>query len=394
MSLNLPQVLPQVDKLGEAAAERAKDAKARIPKMLQAFEEAGRESLPELTNKISRAGDRWPGAIPTEEPLGAVYPAPAHPPQLNIIGADGSQIHPDRHGAALYYLINIGSILIAHGSGQAPVTASNPRLMFEESDLYGDNEGLIPPALIDGQRDLAEMAELARLAETVAGRPTLALLDNGLLLWLALQEAGPNRREVEHLLSEYLQQLGRLRQTGAAVAGFVDRPRTANVIALLHLAGLPEERINEETLRANPFRGLADRTLFAERLGPGDRSARFTNASPVNQRFRDSGHGIQFFYLRCGQIGQIARIEIPEWVGDSPALLDLVHAGILEQCRTPEGFPYPLVRAHELAVVTQIDRQALDQMLAGVLLRHGLAPSLSQKSLTKQWTSGRRRHRL
>lgn len=394
MSLNLPQVLPQVEKLGKAAADRAADLKARIPRMLQAFEEAGRESLQELTDKISRAGDRWPGAIPTQEPLHAVYPAPAHPPRLNILGADGSQIHPDRHSAALYYLINIGSILVAHGSGQAPQTASQPRLVFEESDLYGDNEGLIPSALIDGQRDVAEMAELARLAETVAGHPTLALLDNGLLLWLALQEAGHNRRQVERLLADYLQQLGRLRQTGGAVAGFVDRPRTANVIALLHLASLPRERIDEETLRANPFRGLTDRTLFADRLASGERSARFTNASPVNQRFRDSGHAIQFFYLHCGQAGQIARVEIPEWVGDSPTLLDLVHAGILEQCRTPEGFPYPLVRAHELAVVTQIDRQALDQMLAESLLRHGLPASLSQKSVTKQWTSGRRHHRL
>jgi hypothetical protein len=119
MSLNLPQVLPQVEKLGKAAADRAADLKARIPRMLQAFEEAGRESLQELTDKISRAGDRWPGAIPTQEPLLTVYPAPAHPPRLNILGADGSQIHPDRHSAALYYLINIGSILVAHGSGPA-----------------------------------------------------------------------------------------------------------------------------------------------------------------------------------------------------------------------------------------------------------------------------------
>jgi hypothetical protein len=55
----------------------------------------------ELREKIKRAGVEWPGAIPTDEPVDAAFPLPPHPPRANILGADGSQIYPDRHGSAL-----------------------------------------------------------------------------------------------------------------------------------------------------------------------------------------------------------------------------------------------------------------------------------------------------
>jgi hypothetical protein len=394
MALDFPQVVPQVEEMSQAAALRAAELEAKIPGLLEALAQASQIPPDELRAKILRAGDRWPGALPTGESIDDIYPLPPHPERLTILGADGSQIYPDRHATALYYLINIGSIRIDHGSGEPPQVASRPRVMYDEADLYGENEGLISSALIDGQRDVAEIGELARLAADPSVGPTLALLDNGLLLWLALQSREQSRGEISRLLSEYLENLGRLKQAGAAVAGFVDRPRSANVIALLHLARLPADQIDSDTLRANPLRGLTDRALFARRLRPGERSARFVNASPVNNQFETAGHSIEFFYLNCGPRGQIARVEIPRWVGEDPRLMDIVHAGIIEQCRTPEGFPYVLVRAHELAVVTQDDRRALDQMLSEALLQRGLMPSLSQKAVTKQWTGARRRHKL
>jgi hypothetical protein len=73
-------------------------------------------------------------------------------------------------------------------------------------------------------------------------------------------------------------------------------------------------------------------------------------------------------------------------------LLDLVHAALLEQCRVSDGFPYVLMRAHELAVVTVAERREFDQMVIGSLIRRGLSPGLSQKAQGKQWTgSGRRK---
>lgn len=395
MSLDLPQMVPQVEAMGRIAAERAASLAALVPQLLQSINDVARIPAQELASRIARAGARWPGAKPTDEPINATYPCPAHPDRLNVLAADGSQVYPDRHGLALYYLINIGSIAMQHGTGLVPTTTSTPHLVYEESDLYGESEGLIPSAVIDGERDVAELGELARLAEIYATRDsTLALLDNGLLLWLALQIGEQNRREVDRLVGKYLEHLDRLRSSGAAIAGFVDRPRTGNVLALLHLATLELTQVGEEALRQSPYRGLTDRTLFSLRLGPGERSARFVNASPVNVRFEQAGHAVQFFYLNCGTQASIARVEVPEWVGDSPALLAWVHAGIIEQCRTTQGFPYALARAHELAVVSQSDRQALDEMLSSALVRRGLIPVASRKALTKQWTGGWRRHRL
>ncbi len=395
MALELNKLLEEVDALGSAAAQRAAELADLLPKVSALLADLGvADEL--LRQKIERAGERWPGASPTDEPINGRFPLPPHPPELNVLGADGSQIYPDRHGSALYYLINIGSIAYPHGRAEAPLTRAEPRVFYEEDELYGDEgEGQIPGALIDGRRDAAELGELARLARERQGQPTLALVDNGLLLWLALQLPDKHKRQVDAVLREYLRHLDALRQAGAAVAGFVSRPRNANILALLHLHEIPLEQIGDETLRANPYRGLTDRVLFEPWLQPGERSALFVNNSPVNRRDFEK-HLIHFCYVNVGRADapEIARVEVPNWVAANPPLLDLAHAAIVEQCRAPDGFPYVLVRAHELAVVTREERDAFDQMVQTSLVRHGLFARISQKAQTKQWTAGRRRHRL
>lgn len=394
MSLDLPQVLPQMQDLGRAAAHRVEQLAVKLPQAVETFRQVALMNPEQLQAGIARAGNRWPGAIPTEEPLDFIASPPTLPDQLKVIGADGSQIYPDRHGPAFYFMINIGSIIIAHGSGKPPQTNSRPRIYYQDEYLYDQNQGAITNAIVDGWRDAAEMGELARLAEGCLGEPTLALLDNGLLLWLALQVQESKRRTADRILRAYLDHLDRIHQAGAALAGFVDRPRSSNVLALLHLANLPLEAINQDTLRANHYRGLTDRMLFSQLLSPGQRSSRFTNASPINRDFQTAGHEVQFFYLNPGGEGQIVRVEIPCWVAEQSELMNLVHAGIFEQCRATGGFPYVLVRAHELALITYVERRNLDQMLRRSLLHHGLLPRLSQKSQTKKWIGKRRRHRL
>jgi NurA domain len=393
MSLDLPRVLPQVEEMSRAAAERAAARRDLIPRWNSALDTLAALPQPEVSGKIAAAGARWPGAIPTEEPVNASFPPPTLPERMDVFAADGSQVHPDRHGSALFYLINIGSLAIRHGTGHAPETATEPHLAFDDSELYGEGEGVVASAVIDGRRDVAELAALARLAEAPAQAPTLALLDNGLLLWLALQAEPATQKQIDLLLDEYLEYLARLQKAGAAIAGFVDRPRNANVLALLQLFQ-PGPADREASRReAHPYRGLSDRAVFSARLAPGCRSSRFTHASPVNARYQKAGHSIQFFYLHCGG-GDLARVEIPQWVGENRERLNLVHAGLLEECRTTGGFPYALARAHELAVVTQSDRQELEGMLNAAMFRRGMVPSPSSKALTKQWIGSRRRHRV
>lgn len=393
MSLNFPRLLPQIDALGQAVAEREAELAGRLPAALRALDSATSLAPQAVQDKVARAGDRWRGAIPTDEPIGAHFEASTSAPGLTVIGADGSQVYPDRHASALYFALNIGSIVIRHDSSEAPTADTQPFVHFRDEDLYTQDGGLITAPLVNGLRDAAEMEALARLAAASVG-PRLALLDNGLLLWLALQVREQNRHEVDRALREYLAHLDHLKASGAAVAGLIDRPRSADVLALLHLAGLPLESISDEALRLSPFRGLTDRSLFARLLPPGHRSGRFIDASPVNRDFKARHQQVHFFYLNTGPQGMIARVEIPEWVAARTDLLDLVHAGILQECRTTGGYPYALVRAHELAVLSPAERRELDRLVTASLQRRQLQPRLSQKALTKKWLGPRKRHRV
>jgi hypothetical protein len=393
VSLDLAKLLAQVDQLGAETAQRQVERAAALPKAQAAVRQAADLDPSEIRQRIERAGDRWRGASPGSEAWQISLPPPPLPPRWQAIGADGSQVYPDRHGAAQFCLVNVGSLRLTHGSGEAPVASSRPRLLFRQEELTTSQGEAIDAGLVNGMRDVAEMAELADLAERFPAEPTLALLDNGLLLWLALQEFEHRSPEVEALLRGYLDELSRLRQTLAALAGIIDRPRGTNLLRLVELCMLPPEQVNPETARLRRFPNLVDRDLLETLLPPGHRSALFKVVSPLNAAFELKGHGVHFFYLNTGYAGQIARVEVPAWVAEDADRLSRVHAGILEECRLT-GIPYVLVRAHELAVVTQHDRSALESLIAGALLRQGIEPRISQKSTTKRWTAARRRHQL
>jgi hypothetical protein len=393
MSLDLPSLVPQIDAAGAAIAQELGDLAARLPRAVEALRAASEIDPDALQVRLARAGDRWPGAIPTGDSLARTFPPPNLDTPLHILGADGSQIPPDRHAAALYYLINIGSLRYTAGSGEAPIARSAPSLHAGREELYLGDGRVIGTEIVHARRDVAEMAELARLAEGCQPDPSLALLDNGLILWIALQEQGQPRQEVDRLLQAYLDQLDRVRSAGAALAGIIDRPRHANVLTLLHLLNLPVDSVNADQLQASPYLGLTDRSLFARVLDEGERSAVFEYAS-IDARFQKAGHTLAFFYFRPIGSSEPMRVEIPMWVADSVDLMERVHAGLIEQGRTTGGFPYVLARAHELAVVSRAERQAVDGLFEGTLLRRGVHRERSSKQTAKDWLGGRRRHRV
>src|SRR3990172_2187779 len=103
MSLDLQQVLPQVEHLGQEAARRAAEASVRLPRLAQSLLDAARLEPSELAGR------------------------PA---------ADGSQVYPDRHAAAFFYMVNVGSIDLLQGSGRPPQIATRSNLHFHEDDLH------------------------------------------------------------------------------------------------------------------------------------------------------------------------------------------------------------------------------------------------------------------
>jgi hypothetical protein len=394
MSLNLPQLIAQLEPMGTALAEQQAALRRLLPAARKALEHAANLPPEALESQIQRAGDRYRGARPAGEALLEAFAAPPLEPGLVVAGADGSQVYPDRHAAAFYFVIQVGGLAMEIGSGLAPQIHTRPQIFYLPEDLHDQDGHPIGNAMVNGRRDAEEMRALADWAEVYAGRPFVALLDNGLLLWFALQVREQNQKDVDRILQAYLGHLDRLKAGGGCVAGFIDRPRSADVLALAHLATLPPEQVNDQALRTNPYRALTDRALFSERLEPGQRSACFIDSSPLNRDFHAKGHEVRFFYVMTDARRTIARVEVPAWVAGDPLRLGRVHAAILDQCPSTGGFPYVLVRAHELAVVTQQDRDQLEGMIQRRLLESNLAGQASQKSTTKRWTRSRRRHRL
>jgi hypothetical protein len=384
VTLELNKVITQVDDLAREAAssisqssERLDEARGWLKKYAGRFKE------------LKAQAEQFGAAIPTDEPLDATHPAPDMPARFTVIGADGSTIPPDRHSAAMYYLVNTASLTYRHCSGEQPIAASIPKLGYTAGDLY-EGRLLVQGNLLDVRRDTAELERLADAAQAEprdsATPPLIALTDGTLLLWV-LEESPEEQRRKK--VEAYAHHLARLRNAGAAVGGFISRPRYPDVLRLVWLAQLGE-RASRQAMEDNPFLGLADRSLF-DFLAPGERSACFVSPSPVNKSYGE--HQIGFFYVNVGDENQIeiARIETPEWVWRSPELLNRLHGAVMAQCRLVTPYPYVLARAHELAVVATDERRQLESFVEAALLRHGIRSQPSQKAFLKSLTGGAKR---
>jgi len=330
-------------------------------------------------------------AIPTDEPFDATHPLPSVPEQFTVLGADGSQIQPDRHGLAFYYVINVGSLVYRHGSGETPLAHSEPVLGYTEDDVY---EGGWPVEgnLLDVRRDLAEVTCLADLCADQPG-PSVALVDGTLVLWVLEDRSLAWQRAK---VAAYLEQLSRIRAAGAAVAAFTSRPRRTEVTRLLHLANAGGDA-SLAGQQPNPLEHLPDRVVF-ECLPAGARSALFVSPQPINHEYYEpEGHAVHFFYLNLAEEEHdpvIARVELPAWVAEDAGRLALVHGAIVAQARITGDYPYVLARADELAFISGRERETFSQMVTTALLRAGVHSALSPKAYYKTLTrQGRRKYR-
>jgi hypothetical protein len=389
MTLELSKVAGQIDAMGQELAGRANRERQALPAARALLHEFRHQQARLAEVAHSTAGRHLACAIPGAEVLDVALPAEGLPERLSVIGVDGSQIYPDRHGLAFYFVVNVGSIVFCHGSGQAPRVATRPRVYYADDEVYPGGDA-VTGDWVDAVRAVAEVQELADLAEAERADPTpcLGLSDGPLLFWLQRAAMPPDRRE--RLLADYLGGLDRLRKASVPVAGLVSRPHSAEVVALLYLAQPePEARADAASLHGTRFRGLTDRALFGF-LGTGERSALFIRGTGANDDFRARGHTIYFFYLNTG--GDVARVEIPEWLALDGAMLKLVHAAVVEQCRFNNGYPYVLTRADEQAVIMGNEREILESMIVHAMVRHGLkGPELSRKAQQKQVARWRRR---
>jgi len=368
----------------------------------------------------------------TSEPLDVAIPAPPPPPRATIIATDGSQILPDRHAPFLYYLINIGAIIYNHGDSNAPGVTSLPSIFYPTiyDDLTDDAPGF-DKSEVTIARDRREIETLAALALSEQGTAarTLALLDQRLLYWPFVGE----REKTEEAVFAWTAAMMQIYETGALLAGYIDRPGKASVVTLLQTL-LDEREVNLRELGKRPGAGeLTDADLYATLLGPGERSAVFVDVSPANTRFAEEDPRIEvcFFYLNPGAGGRgpgaredsaearekgsrgdgsslepgtwnlepkraraVARVDIPRWVAEDPAAVAFVHGLVYDQCKLMGDYPYVLARADELAVVGRYDETNLNMMIDGYMQRLGVPDALAAAKADSKGVArgGRSRH--
>ena len=312
--------------------------------------------------------------------LADTFPAPLPPRNFAVAAADGSDIPPDRHSPARFAVINTGSVFLQYGDAPAAEMTTRAQLFFaEEMWLLGDDEDEYIEKELEGTLLAARRAveELDALWEVCRGRPmpVVALDDGQLILWPIQREPQPIR---DLLVGPFVETLEKFRQAGIPVASYISFTSAKDIVYALRSWACqgPTIRRCETCDCPAAFRhwslslkDLRDRHLF-ETLHPGERSDIFVPESPILADY--GSHSIEFFYVNVG--GEIARVEAPQWVMRDRALLDLVHAVIVDQCQRSVAYPpYPpiLQEAHEQAVIPTGERRVIEQMVEEALQRQG-----------------------
>jgi hypothetical protein len=408
VALEFARVVPQVQTMGRYLGHRDRALSGRLERALELFYNAPdlevvhrRIALVRGTN-ISGYRGAAPLPPPDSEIINGVGPGPDAPARAVALAVDGSQIYPDVHAPALYYLINIGVFTYFFDAApRLPDQTTHPQLVYTEQQLHDRDGRVITNQTVNARRTVQELARLAdeawRLREADAG-PVVALHDGNLLKFFGANEVA----ESAAIQRDYLDALRKLRDAGAILIGYAERSRSAALISLLHLLSLPDEQVTDENLKTSgDLEGLPDIALFGAVLEPGQRSAVLVQNSPQNRDYRqiDPDLEIGFCYINVSDHGHpvIARVEMPLWVARYPERVALAHAVILAQCAIQgrRRFPYALTRADELAYVSGAEKGQLDELIRIEMLRNQAQPEESNKLQSKGLArGGRRAHRL
>ncbi len=397
MPVNYPKIQPQIEKMGRMIAYKTQDISQRGQTAFHQFDALPDNETVQAQVEIARHNDAgYRGAAPfapDKEPITARIGLPELPPKATVIAADGSQIYPDIHAAALYYVTNVGLFTFYHGADRLPQEFSDPHLAYADSEVRDHFDQVITNAVVNARRTIREMEVLAGAVweQRTTEQTVLALYDGRLLFWL-----GNEVPDMLQLMAAYRAAMVRIHDTDTyaqphhvSIAGYVDRPTSRFVINMLELMILDESEITRYRLsHPGEYEGIDDRWLFSRWLKPGERSALMIQQSPQNKEYKqDWGHSYEvvFFYINVGTLGQphIARVEIPMWVAKSADAVRETHALLVAQCRMSGNFPYALIRADEIAVIRNTDRQTLQELINTELIRQQQNPEISGKLVGK-----------
>ncbi|GAB4549324.1 MAG: DNA double-strand break repair nuclease NurA [Anaerolineae bacterium] len=398
MTLYFEKLQGQINSLGITLADRSQTAARELEQAERLLRQlADVDDIWEQI-KLARQNDAgFRGAAPMNEPINVPYLLPPCPDRATIFAADGSQVFPDPHGPAAYYLTNIGVFIYHHGTDALPEFVVEPQLYFRDEDVLNFDGQMIPNSAVNARRTVFEMQTLARtLTERADAAPPLLALYDGPLLGTPIGKDVPDAATLQ---ADYHEGMDFIWDADGLLAGYVDRPTSRFVLYTLFLMTLAPDEITAGNLGTLRLDGMSDVDVFKSLLPPGGRSALMVQQSPLNKDYADRWspmHEIVFFYLNTASAGQspyLARVEIPMWVARNAEAVNAIHALLYSQCQITDRYPYALTRADEIAVVSASEKRALDEMIAVALLKNQQPVESSQK-LSSKWMArhGRRKH--
>jgi hypothetical protein len=390
MPISYLNLRPQIQKYGQNAALWQLNQQEKLISALEILQTIAvdPESYVERVEQISKnQGKNLRFATMAHENINSSIKLSTKTPSPHtLLTADGSQINPDPHAAIFYALINIGIFHSDQGKSQVPREITQTTLLdfneIHDPEKYFDEE------LLGLKRDLYERQLLADLAAKSSGL-VMTLTDGPLELFHQPKENKDFLKQFE----TYLSSLRILGKTGAITAGYVDKPRADLVIRMLEFSFFSD--ITRAGLD-RPLSGLTDSMIFSHFLEPNTRSAIFGMHSSNSKYYCDE-IALHFFYLNVGRIDHpwIARVEIPAWVARSPEKIALLHLVLIEQCRMMGNSPYPyaLHRAHEIALVSQLEKQQMEERLLKEIQNQGLPLDRPSNKLSAKLLPSRMRYK-
>lgn len=306
---------------------------------------------------------QWQGALNQTIDSGQVSE------DYDILAVDGSQLYPDRHQGLPCYLINIGYVLFRYGSTSSFERDSTPFLGLEVAQE-------VSPEIINclrTERELQAASEYARKF-FIADKPQAFLFDGSLIFW---HLAGKDPALFHRFFTSYTILLDQLTSLKLLHAGYISLPKSKEIINCLRRAG----QLPALQQKVVDFNYVVDTDVMAFFLPPRTRTVIFAHSGTIVDYY-PSHLRPYFFYLHTGY--EIARIEIPAWIAQSPRLVESLCSIILDQCQKGQGYPVALAEAHEQAVVKNADRQLFYHMLEHMMNTHQQYYARSIKSMHKR----------
>lgn len=295
-----------------------------------------------------------------------------------VFSVDGSQIYPDRHNVLSCCLINTGSVVL-------PYSCEGKRVqLFSDPTVFAGVDENQQPFTTDGvnckrqELELRAGLDLGKQIKKEYGTdvPCVLFFDGSLIFWhLSSKEIDVR----DHFLNAYLALLDELYQEQTLLCWYISMPKSKELMSLVRLY-LCNFDVEKKELYES-VDSVIDSGIMYSVLEPYTRSIVFSNHSSISAYYPNHLRPF-FFYVHTGT--EIGRVEIPSWVAQDEAKINLIAQIVIDQCIKGGGYPVALAEAHEQAVVKGPDREFFYHFLQKMGMERNHTQSISRKSLKKR----------